>query len=54
MSETAIRRLWIDDVEAFWALRLRALREHPGAFASSFEESSRRSLDAVKKIKART
>jgi len=46
VSGTAIRRLWLDDVAAFWALRLRALREHPGAFASSYEESSRAALAA--------
>lgn len=33
-----IRPLSGDDAPAFWALRLRGLREHPEAFGRSFEE----------------
>jgi hypothetical protein len=36
-----IRRLLSTDAADFRALRLRALREHPEAFTSSFEEASR-------------
>lgn len=36
-----IRRLQPDDAPAYRALRLRALREHPEAFTSSFEEDER-------------
>ncbi len=39
-SELAIRRLLPDDAEAYRALRLRALREHPDAFTSSHAEES--------------
>ncbi len=35
-----IRRLAAPDVPAYRALRLRALREHPDAFTSSYEEDS--------------
>ena len=35
-----IRRLQPEDAPAYGALRLRALREHPEAFTSSFEEES--------------
>ena len=35
-----IRRLLPQDAEAYRELRLRALREHPEAFTSSFEEDS--------------
>lgn len=34
-----IRRLTPADAEAWWALRLRALREHPEAFGSSYEDA---------------
>ena len=34
-----IRRLTEPDFDHFYALRLRALREHPAAFGSSYEES---------------
>ena len=44
-----IRRLGIEDVDAFWALRLRALRDHPGAFGSSYEESRERSPERVRR-----
>lgn len=35
-----IRRLQPEDAHAYRALRLRALREHPEAFTSSYEEES--------------
>lgn len=38
-----IRRLTPDDAPAYRALRLRALREHPHAFTSDWEEESARS-----------
>ncbi|TFZ04566.1 GNAT family N-acetyltransferase [Ramlibacter rhizophilus] len=40
-----IRRLVATDAAAFRALRLRALKEHPDAFTSSWEEDSRVPLD---------
>lgn len=50
-----IRKLQVHDAPAFHALRLRALREHPAAFTSSFEEdallpveASARRLDAAR------
>jgi len=39
-----IRQLNVTDAPAFRALRLRALREHPDAFTSSFEEATVRPL----------
>ena len=36
-----------DDAEAFQCLRLRALKEHPGAFGSSYEAESGLSLETV-------
>jgi ribosomal protein S18 acetylase RimI-like enzyme len=35
-----IRRLAVPDVAAYRAVRLRALREHPDAFTSSYEEDA--------------
>ncbi len=45
MSVLAIRRLAPADAPAYRVLRLRALREHPEAFTSSFEEESAKPLD---------
>jgi ribosomal protein S18 acetylase RimI-like enzyme len=42
-----IRELTEDDIEAYWALRLRALREEPESFGSSYEESRARPLAGV-------
>ncbi|RYX94084.1 MAG: GNAT family N-acetyltransferase [Comamonadaceae bacterium] len=40
-----IRKLQQDDAVPYRALRLRALREHPDAFTSSFEEESQKSVE---------
>jgi ribosomal protein S18 acetylase RimI-like enzyme len=40
-----VRDVTVDDAEEFRALRLRALREEPEAFGSSWEEESQRSLE---------
>ena len=37
-----IRKLTIKDGEALWALRLRALKDNPEAFATTYEETLRR------------
>ena len=43
----SVRILTSSDAAAFRALRLRALREHPEAFTSSFEEDARKPLSAT-------
>jgi len=43
-----IRPLGVDDAEAWRALRLQALKEHPAAFSSSWEEASQRDLEAFR------
>jgi ribosomal protein S18 acetylase RimI-like enzyme len=42
-----IRELTVDDAETHRALRLRAVREEPDAFGSSWEEESQRPLEAT-------
>ena len=42
-----IRELTEADLDAYWALRLRALREEPEAFGSAYEESKDRPLADV-------
>jgi len=42
-----VRELTEADVEAYWAVRLRALRDEPEAFGSSYEESKDRPLAEV-------
>ncbi|MBP1974643.1 GNAT family N-acetyltransferase [Cohnella thailandensis] len=43
-----IRQLTLEDVDAYWALRLRAIREHPESFGASYEEEKELSMDAVR------
>jgi ribosomal protein S18 acetylase RimI-like enzyme len=47
-TEPIIRTLLPAEAAAFWSLRLRALREHPGCFASSPEEEENVPLDVVR------
>jgi RimJ/RimL family protein N-acetyltransferase len=42
-----VRVLQADDAAAFQVLRLRALREHPESFGSSYEEEEGRDLDEI-------
>jgi GNAT superfamily N-acetyltransferase len=42
MSTPTLRRLTVENVDAFRALRLRALREHPRAYLQTFDEESDR------------
>lgn len=41
------RRIKKEDASDYWKLRLRALKEYPEAFASSYEESLSKPLDEV-------
>lgn len=43
-----IRRLTADDADAYRALRLRGLRQHPEAFTSSWEEDQDRPVTAAR------
>ena len=47
MDDAVIRRLEPRDAPAFHALRLRALREHPEAFTSSWEEEKDKPVEAA-------
>ena len=42
-----IRELTVDDATIYWPLRLRALREEPEAFGSSYEESILRPITHI-------
>lgn len=46
--EPILRMLRPTEAAAFWALRLRSLREHPEAFASSVEEEENLPLDVIR------
>lgn len=48
-EEIELRELTPDDAAVYWALRLRALREEPNAFGSSYEDSKDRPLAEVAK-----
>lgn len=41
-ADYIIREVTLADMDAFWALRLQALRDHPSAFGSNYEESRRK------------
>jgi ribosomal protein S18 acetylase RimI-like enzyme len=47
-TELTIRMLRPSEAAVFWSLRLRALREHPESFASSFEDEENVPLDVVR------
>lgn len=44
----AVRRIRPGEAQVFWALRLRALEEHPEAFGASLEEDSALPLETVR------
>ena len=46
--DVSLRRLVEEDAESVWAVRLRALREHPEAFGRSYEESHATPIAAVR------
>jgi ribosomal protein S18 acetylase RimI-like enzyme len=48
MEETSIRLLTEDDAEIYWAIRLRALRENPEAFHSSYETARQTPLEDIR------
>ena len=41
MSEYIVREATVQDLPAWWELRLRSLHDHPDAFGSDYEESRR-------------
>ena len=43
-----IRKLIEDDIEALWKLRLRALRDNPEAFGSTYEETLQRGKESYR------
>ncbi|NTX07977.1 MULTISPECIES: GNAT family N-acetyltransferase [unclassified Myxococcus] len=47
-GDIVIRPVFPDEVEAFRAMRLRSLTEHPEAFGSSFEEESQFALEVFR------
>lgn len=44
-----IREIGPDDAEAYKALRLKALSEHPEAFGQSFEEAQRQTIEEIRR-----
>ena len=43
-----IRKLTEDDIDALWNLRLRALRDNPEAFGSTYEETRQRGKESYR------
>jgi RimJ/RimL family protein N-acetyltransferase len=53
-SSLEIRQLTPPEAQTWWALRLRALREHPEAFGSSYEDAAATPVDqALENARAR-
>ncbi len=44
-----IRKLELQDAEAFWSLRLKSLKEHPESFGSNYEDASLTGMDEVRR-----
>lgn len=44
-----LRKLEPQDVEAFWSLRLKSLKEHPESFGSNYEDASLTGMDEVRR-----
>jgi len=47
MPNVAVRPVTMDDLPAWWEMRLRALRDHPEAFGQSYEDARIQAFDDI-------
>lgn len=50
MTQAEIRVVTLDDFDSYWALRLRALKQEPESFGSSYEEAVQRPRADIEKM----